>query len=61
LDFRAGRLREKINISIGAPIARAIQDRLHTLQGIVIFLSCLRLLPRQRFAPFMGWAGAGIS
>jgi site-specific DNA recombinase len=49
--------REKVNVSIGAPIARAIQDRLHTLQGFVIFLSCLRLLPRQRFAPFMGMGG----
>src|ERR1700730_9862069 len=49
--------REKVNVSIGTPIARAIQDRLHTLQGFVIFLSCLRLLPRQRFAPFMEMGG----
>ena len=49
--------REKVNVSIGAPVARAIQDRLHTLQGFGIFLSCLRLLPRQRFAPFMGMGG----
>ena len=45
---------EKVNVIISTTVARAIQDRLHTPQGFGIFLSCLRLLPRQRFAPFYG-------
>ena len=46
-------LSEKVRIIVGATVARAVQDRLHTAQGLGIFLSCLRLLPRQRFTPLV--------
>ena len=48
---------KKITVIISATVARAIQDRLHTQQGLWIFLSCLRLLPGQRFMPFVGVGG----
>ena len=41
-------LRKKLSVAIGATVARAIQDGLHTPQGLGIFLSCLWLLPSSR-------------
>ena len=48
---------KKITVIISATVARAIQDRLHTQQGLWIFLSCLRLLPGLRFMPLVGAGG----
>ena len=50
-------LSEKVRVIVGTTVARAVQDRLHTAHGLGIFLSCLRLLPRQRLAALVGVRG----
>ena len=51
---------KKVRIIVGTTVARAVQNCLHTAQGFGIFLSCLRLLPRQCFTPLVGGGGVGI-